>query len=321
MSGHESRRGMVLFTVLWAIAFCSALAMSTSTTFRGLAGIVTIDRDRVQADALLSAGLEAAAGIAGAVQDAPLTDRGTTLSLSTGSVRVFVSDEGGRIDIGKAPVELLASLLRYVGADDDDADFVSRKIFELRGAGQQAQPGDGATRDVAKNDVVKSDLARRQADGKPDTPAAAPSPAVFTDVRQLANVPGMKAEWMAAMAPLVTVFGGDGVNPLTAPVAVLRALPFVDAARLDAFLNMRRQPLADPERLAFLLGPAQKYLKPQPKQVIAVDLVAGTTDGYTAAAKAFIVLLSDDKQPYRVLAWNPVAASTRNEVAMQLGVR
>ncbi|WP_315833183.1 type II secretion system protein GspK [Bradyrhizobium prioriisuperbiae] len=316
MSSYDSRRGMILFTVLWAIAFCSALAMSTSTTFRGLTGIVTIDRDRVQADALLSAGLEAAAGIAGAVQDAPLTERGTTLSLSTGSVRVNVSDEGGRIDIGKAPVALLASLLRYVGADDDDADIVLRRILDLRGTAQQAQTGDGP-----KNDLAKNGLAQRQADGKPDTPAAAPSPAVFTDVRQLAGIPGMKAEWLAAIAPLITVFGSDGVNPLTAPVAVIRALPFVDEARLEAFLSMRRQPLVDPERLAFLLGPAQKYLKAQPTQVIAVDLVASTTDGYTAAAKAFIVLLSDDKQPYRVLAWNPVLRFVRDEFTAQLGAR
>jgi general secretion pathway protein K len=79
MSDRDSKRGMVLLNVLWAIALCSALAMATSTTFRGLAGIIAIDRDRAQADALLSAGLEIAAGIAGNLQDAPLTERGTTI--------------------------------------------------------------------------------------------------------------------------------------------------------------------------------------------------------------------------------------------------
>ncbi len=303
----DSRQGMVLFTVLWAIAFCSTLAMATSTTFRGLAGIVVIDRDRVQADALLSAGLEAAAGIAGRVGDAPLTERSTTIALSTGSVIVRVSDESGRIDIGKAPVDLLASLLRYVGADDDDAEIVSRKIVELRGNNQQAKPDDAA---------------------KPQAPAAKPatadapaSPAVFTDVRQLAGVPGMQPEWIAAMAPLVTVYGSDAVNPLTAPVAVLRALPFFEEARLDSFLDMRSAPLVDPERLAFLLGAAQKYLKAQQRQVVAADLVASTTDGYTATARAFIVLLTDDKQPYRVLAWNPTSSLVRAGDTVVMGAR
>jgi general secretion pathway protein K len=308
MSDRDSKRGMVLLNVLWAIALCSALAMAASTTFRGLAGIMAIDRDRAQADALLSAGLEIAAGIAGNLQDAPLTERGTTITLSTGSVSVRLNDENGRVDMGKAPVELIASLLRYVGADDDDAEIVSRRILELRGPDQKAQLNDASKQPAPA--------------AKADTPAAAPpSAATFTDVRQLAGIAGMKPEWLSAMAPLITVFGSDAVNPLTAPVAVIRALPFVDDARLDAFLNMRRGPLADPERLAFSLGQAQKYLKVQPRQVISVDLIASTVDGYTTAAQAFIVLLSDDKLPYRVLAWNPAPTSVGADAAMRVGSR
>src|SRR5579864_4767002 len=103
MNDGDARRGMILFAVLWAVAFCEVLAIATSMTFRGLAGVVALDRDRGQADALLNAGLEAAAGIVASVGDAPLIERETTIPLSTGSVRVRVTDEGGRIDVGKAP--------------------------------------------------------------------------------------------------------------------------------------------------------------------------------------------------------------------------
>jgi general secretion pathway protein K len=318
MSRRNGQRGMVLLTVLWAIALCSALAMATSTTFRSLAGIVGIDRERVQADALLTAGLETAAGMVAAMRDAPLVARGTTITLSTGQVRVSVSDEGGRIDIGKAPVELLASLLRYVGAEDEDASVLAKRIVELRGPDQQGRSADAAKSPAEKRDQSAANSDRP--DAKPDQPAAS-APAPFTDVRQLASVPGMRADWMAAMAPLITVYGSDGVNPLTAPVAVLRSLPSVDEARLETFLEMRRAPLVDPERLAFLLGPAQKYMKVQPRQVVAVDLVAGTRGGYTAKAKAFIVLLPDDKQPYRVLAWNPVSPGAGADSVMLMGAR
>jgi len=251
---------------------------------------VAIDRDRVQADALLSAGLEAAAGIVGSMQDVPLIDRDAVIELSTGSVRIRMRDETGRIDVGKAPVELLAALLRHVGADDDDANTIAKRIAERRGPGREPPAAKG---------------------GKPDAPAAAPAaataaPAVFTDTRQLAKIPGMRREWMAAMTSLITVFGSDTVNPLTAPVAVIEALPFFDESRLDAFLAMRRGPLPDPDRLAFLVGPAEKYFKVQSRGTVGVELIASTTDGYTAAAQAFIVLLPGDKQPYRVLAWNPM---------------
>ncbi|MDI4235737.1 type II secretion system protein GspK [Bradyrhizobium sp. Arg237L] len=323
MSRRDNQRGMVLLTVLWAIALCSALAMATSTTFRSLVGIVGIDRERVQADALLTAGLEAAAGMVAAMRDAPLVARGTTITLSTGQVRVSVSDEGGRIDIGKAPVELLASLLRYVGAEDDDANVLANRIVDLRGSDrQERRPNEAAKQPASAAAKPDQEMAESdEAEAGSDQRAASASPAPFTDVRQLASIPGMRADWMAAIVPLITVYGSDGVNPLTAPVAVLQALPFVDAARLDTFLEMRRAPLVDPERLAFLLGPTQKYLKVQRRQVVAVDLVAGTVSGYTAKAKVFIVLLPDDKQPYRVLAWNPLSPGVATDTVMLMGAR
>jgi general secretion pathway protein K len=308
MSGRESKRGMVLIGVLWAIAFCSVLAMAAAASFRGLAGVVAIDRDRVQADALLSAGLEAGAGVVGSMQDAPLTDREVTIELSTGGVRIRMHDEAGRIDIGKAPVELLAALLRHAGADDDDATAVAQRIIAQRGPVQQPSPLKASKPDTS---AAKPDASAAKSD------AAAASPVMFTDVRQLARIPGMTREWMAAMTPLITVFGSDTINPLTAPVAVIEALPFFDEGRLDAFLAMRRGPLPDPERLAFLVGPAQKYLKVQTRGVVGLDLMARTTDGYQAVAQAFIVLLPGDKQPYRVLAWNPMPPLPDTDAAAQ----
>jgi general secretion pathway protein K len=300
MNRRESERGMVLLGVLWAMAFCAVLAMAASATFRGLAGVVMIDRDRVQAEALLSAGLEAAAGVVGSMQDAPLMERDVVIELSTGSVRVRMQDEGGRIDIGKAPVELLAALLRHVGADDDDATTLAQRIVAQRGP-DRAPPAAIAGKPTPS--AAKSD-------------AATTSPVVFTDVRQLARIPGMAPEWITAISPLVTVFGSDSVNPLTAPVEVIEALPFFDEGRLEPFLAMRRGPLPDPERLAVLVGPAQKYLKVQSRGVVGLDLMARTTDGYRAAAQAFIVLLPGDKQPYRVLAWNPVSPPSDVDAAM-----
>src|SRR5262245_48782365 len=102
MTSSDPRRGVVLVTVLWSIALLSALAMAASTTFRGFAGVMAVERDRVQAEALLTAGLETAAGRMANGGDTPLADDiDTTLTLSAGSVHARLSDEGGRIDIGQ----------------------------------------------------------------------------------------------------------------------------------------------------------------------------------------------------------------------------
>jgi hypothetical protein len=105
------RRGTVLLTVLWTIALMSALAMAAAVSFRGFAGIAAVGRDRVQGDALLTGGLEMAAGAVSSLGDTPLTEREITADLSTGAVRARFSDEGGRIDVGRAPAAVLASLL------------------------------------------------------------------------------------------------------------------------------------------------------------------------------------------------------------------
>jgi general secretion pathway protein K len=67
----DRQRGVVLVTVLWLIALLSALAIAASITFRGFASIVALDRDRVQAEALLTGGIEAAVHTIDSLGDAP----------------------------------------------------------------------------------------------------------------------------------------------------------------------------------------------------------------------------------------------------------
>jgi general secretion pathway protein K len=279
MTGGDSRRGMVLVVVLWTIALCSALAMAASVSFRGFVGIAVVDKDRVQTDALLTAGLEVAAGLATDWANKPLLDRETTFNLSTGNVSAQVNDEGGRIDLAKAPVDLLAHLLLSVGAPQAQANAVAQSIVNWRSL-------------LASNAAGSSRAPRHHSDD-----------GLFTDVDQIAEVPGMRPEWVAAIRPLTTVYGADTVNPLTAPAGVIAALPGVSRDRLAAFLAARRSDPNDAARLATMLGPAQRFVAPKPQRVASVRLTATLADGYASAAKAVIVLLPHDRQPYYVLVW------------------
>jgi len=307
---NAKRRGVILVTVLWSIALLSALVMATSVTFRGFLGIVTVDRDRLRADGLLTAGLEVAAGLASSADQIPLYDVESTVTLSSGAVRFRIDDEGGRIDIGKAPVEVLAALFASVGARNPDT--IAQRIVEWRKL-DDAAPAPGAQRGaVAPN--VNSVNVHGNADspnagpnsGPVADPAKTPVPeSALTSVADLRLLPEIRPEWVAAIAPLTTVFGNETVNPLTAPPAVLAALPGIDRARIAAFLDARRQPM-EPQRLVGLLGGAQKYLDVKPPQAVSVHLAAATTDGYAAEANVVIAWLSGDRLPYRVLAWTPV---------------
>ena len=287
MRHSDPRRGVVLVTVLWTISLLSALAMAASVTFRGYAGVMAVERDRVQGEALLTAGVETAAGIIGTLGDAPLADVETTFNLGTGAVRARLNDEGGRIDVGKAPVELLAAMLRSIGAPPAAANNVAQRIVERR------DPGNAS----------RSETRRRSTNG---APKAAGTGQPFSDIGQLQSIPGMMPDWIAAMAPLTTVFGSETVNPLTAPPGVVAALPGADRERVDAFLRSRRSFPLDADRLVRMIAPAQQHLAVTPPRVASVDLMARLANGYVAMARAVIVVLPQDSQPYRVLVWTPV---------------
>jgi general secretion pathway protein K len=291
VSGRERQRGIVLVTVLWSIALLSALAMAASVSFRGFAAVTAIGRDRVQGEALLTAGLEVAAAIVSNAEDNPLNGVETTMTLSTGIVGARVSDEGGRIDIGKAPVEVLAALLRAAGAPDQQADGVAAAIVQWR---NHAASGPGAPGADSANGANSA--------GNADHP--------FADISELTKVPGVAPRWIAAIRGLATVYGSETVNPLTAPAAVIAALPGVDRNTLAAFLAVRSQAPKDADRISAALGPAQRFLATKRQQVASVELQARLNDGYSTAAHAVVVVLPQDSQPYRVLVWKPLPPPT-----------
>jgi general secretion pathway protein K len=112
------------------------------------------------------------------------------------------------------------------------------------------------------------------------------------------------------MRPLTTVYGSDTVNPLTAPAEVIAALPGVDRKQLEAFLAARRQTPTDAARISGILGSAQRYLAEKKQLVASVALTATLPDGYATAARAVVVVMPQDSQPYRVLVWKPLPPST-----------
>ena len=297
MTGRDRRRGVVLVMVLWSIALLSALAMAASVSFRAFAGIAAIGRDRVQGEALFTAGLEMAAAMVRSLDGQPLTDTETTVNLSTGAVRARLNDEGGRIDIGKAPTEVLAALLRAVGAPDLAAEDAARRIVQWRNRDNKGPPGTPAQPGPP---TPPGNLAIKDQNlGQP-----------FDDVLEIAQIPGVASQWVAAMAPLTTVFGAATVNPLTAPADVIAALPGVERVQLAAFLAMRRASPNNAEGIGAALGPAQRFLAEKREQVVGVELAAMLPDGYAAAARAVMVLMPQDSQPYRILVWKPLPPST-----------
>lgn len=303
----DPRRGVVLVTVLWTISLLSALAMAAAVSFRGFAGVLAIDRDRVQADALFTAGLEAGADLLAKYRGRPLTPVETRLTLSTGVVRARLSDELGKIDINKAPVEVFASLFAQVGVPGGAE--VARAIVLWRD-GEVKTAAERALAKPAPQVSINAGAAAGAAE-KTDRPEETREfEQAFTHVGQLAQIPAMRPEYVRLIAPFTTVFGDETVNASTAPPEILRALPEMNEARIERLVEARRFSPVEPERIEQILGPASQYVKPKSHSVARLELTVALADGYAAAAEAVIVILPKDQQPYRVLAFTQLPTPT-----------
>jgi general secretion pathway protein K len=283
MTDMKSRQGMVLVNVLWMIALLSALVMATATTFRSFAGVMSLGNEKVQMQGLLTAGLEVSADMFRASGSSPILGIESTVALRTGQVRVRIDDEGGRIDIGKAPVELLSALFKSVRAPQPDT--IAARIERWRRDQGGGRPATDAGTDSAQDDKL----------------AGVNMP--FNNVHDLAHVPGIRPEWIGAALPLATVYGNATINPMTAPPEVLAAIPGLNSALLRTFIALRRARPADAALLMTGLPGMEAYFNVKAPQAVSVNLRVTLNSGYAAGANAVIVLPPGDDQPYRVLTW------------------
>ncbi|WP_036288062.1 type II secretion system protein GspK [Methylosinus sp. PW1] len=284
----RSRRGVVLVAVLWMIALLSALAMAASTSLRSFAGLLAIDRDRVQAEALIGAGVEVGADLLLKYGGRPLLPVETRFSLRSGEGRVRMSDELGRIDINKAPVETLASL--FVGLAAEDAETVARAIVRWR-------------------DPADASEAPKPAQ-KPETTQPRHFERTFSNVDQLAQIPTVPAEYATLIAPFVTVFGEETVNATTASAEVLRLLPQMTEARVERLLEARATGRLEAGESERILGPSARYAKPAGRSVARLEIAVALADGFSSEAEAIIVVLPNDREPFRILAFRQSPRAT-----------
>jgi general secretion pathway protein K len=288
MMRHDSQRqGFALVMVLWTIALLTALALAMSLMFRSFAGLVATSRDAAKADMLLRGGLEFAAATVKGQGARPLVATVHVLPLGGGGVRVVLSDDGGRINVNRAAMSLLAALFQAAGVPSAEARAIAQATVAWR-IRNGADPSKTAQVAAMTNMGI----------------------APFVDLRQLAQVPGMRADYLAAVMPLATVFGDDRINVMTAPDAVIGALPGISAGARETLLATRQLGVRAVQNIFPSLGNGQAYLKWDGKPIARADLTATLPDGYIKMAQAIIVVVAQDSQPFRILAWTPLSSAS-----------
>jgi general secretion pathway protein K len=284
--GRQRRaRGFIVVAVLWILAALSALVLIYLTYVTNTAVVVAGSTDRVQAEALETAGLELAAYQLTSVNEASRPTSGTfNARVGSGKVTVTFRSEAARIDLNAAPKSLLAGLLNGLGAAPSNAAAYADRILAWR-----------APTELGDQDPENSLY-------KTSGVAYIPRHAPFPEAEELWLVQGIPPVFIERMLPFVTVFSNlAAINVLDAAPQVLAALPGMTPENLQAVLSQRADPALDPHALLEMTGGEGATLAGSRayRMTIGVD----SAGGRRSAAEVVILLLESGDEPYRVLSW------------------
>src|SRR5882757_151195 len=284
---HDQRntRGFIVVAVLWILAALSALVLIYLTYVTNTAVVVAASTERIQSDALASAGVELAAYQLTAVRQDARPSSGT-FNARMGAARVSVTfrSEAARIDLNAAPKGLLAGLIVGLGGTPGNAAGYADRILAWR-----------APTELGNDDPENS--AYRTA-GLAYMPRHAP----FPQAEELWLVRGIPPTVVERMLPFVTAFSNlPSINILDAAPQVVAALPGMTPESLQAVLAQRSDPRLDPRALLGMVGGEGATLSAS--RAYRVTVTIDFDSGRRSAAEVVILLLEEGDEPYRVLSW------------------
>jgi general secretion pathway protein K len=279
--------GFIVVAVLWLLGMLAVLISIYAIYVANAAVSLSINDDRVQAEALVAAALELTAYQLSTVDEKARPTKGEfAFRMGRSAVAVEFRSEAARIDLNVAPKELLAGLFAALGAGYDDAEYYADRIV-----GWRSKTGNPDQNDEA--------AAYRTA-GLSYAPRQAP----FANVGELWLVLSLPPALVERALPFVTVFSGlPTVNVLDARPEVVAALPGMSAELLYAVLSQRGTGPQNAEFVLSLLGPAQGGATADGSKAIRVTVGIGFDNGRRVGAEAVILPLKDADEPFRILSW------------------
>jgi general secretion pathway protein K len=282
--GEKNNDGFIIVAVLWILVALATLAVVYSLYVNETAVAFVDHNERLEAQGLAMAGVELAAYRLTEIPDRRPIRGQFSFRQGSAVIGVDFGSENGRIDLNFAPKEVLAGLFIGLGAEPQAALNFADRIVAWR-----TPLAAGAT------DLEASIY---QGAGKTYGPRHGP----LQSVDEIGLVVGMPAQLIDRALPYLTVYSGQGeVNVLSAPPAVLAALPGITPERLDMLLSQRQGAPQDVVRAQ--LGMAASYVTLQPSAADRINVDVRFASNRRIHSQAVVLVLDKDTEPYRVLSW------------------
>lgn len=286
-SKPHPQRGSILVAVLFLAGLLGIFAAVAASVMGAAADSSRAFAETIRADEAMRSSIEYVVARTGnAIQEA----RGVAVvGVGRNVVNVTVRDETARIDLNRAPAELLAGIFQQAGVGADDAKVFAARILDWRDADDKiTQPG-GAERGAYR--------AAGRIDG--------PRNGRFLHVAELSLVLGISPRIAAAVAPYVTVASGrEKVNPMLADPPVLRAIPGMTQQRLLDILDQRKRTGMTAQALIARLEPLQDFLTDEAGLAVRFEARVQLSRSSERRYEVVVSVVESDSKPYRILAWD-----------------
>ena len=284
---NRREQGFALILVIWALVLLSSLAGGFAYAVRHEIRVAGDMEAIMRAEAIATAVLNTAV-LALSNTDPEQrwrVDSQTHLIPWPGaSSQVTVRSESGRIDINRAPRELLAGLFSQL-LTDADPDALADAIIDWRDS--DSRPGPAG---AELNAYLQAGY------------RYGPSNSPFNSVNELSQVIGFNSGMLDVASDYLTVYSRQPrVNASSADLVVLAAVPGIDRDKAAAFIAHRAQVLAEGGELDYTpLGTGRRFLDTRPGgKYLSLDIEVVLDEGLKRREHAVIQL--DRKRGYRLL--------------------
>ena len=274
--------------MIWVLALLALLAAGVAADYRSDAVVARNRLDAAQARALADAGVNLAIlEILDPNPPTPLRPDGSTQTLQYGdqTIAVAIEDEGGKIDLNLAPIELIGGLLDEFGASADEHAAVLAGILDRRQAA--AANASAPQRFFAGAAAQRTDLSKL----------------AFADVSELRLLSGMTRGTYERIKPYLTVYAqSQTINPQTAARATLLAIPGVSPQEVEFLLASRGQSLDNNAAKPTLSG-VDRYVGQTPLRAATIIAAASTPQGAFFAREAIVTLAPNLGGNFQIVQW------------------
>lgn len=281
-------RGFALILVIWSLVIMLGLSTGFAMAVRHETRVATDILQNAQADAIATAARHLAV-LALNRQDADarwLPDgRWHQLRWGGAKITVRLRSESSRIDINRAPRAVLLGLMTLI-APAGDPEALADTLIDWRD--RDDRPSPSGAEETAYRDA-----------GLEHGPANRP----FVSINELSRLLGFDGKMIDAMRPLVTVHSRrPRVNALSAEPTVLAALPGIDFATAEQFVQLRDTAFDGGENPPLeMLKEGRRFVEMNLEtRVVSVDIVVNLPDA-TPHAEQVVIALGQDSV-YTLLA-------------------